>query len=159
MRFGVSKQVFLAAFLSVVLVLEGIAAAQVASALLRESEPLPGDIPGATIASINNTAVNGAGGYAFTVNTDVAISHVWGNAAGGAGDVIVSESTYGNLQQTSFESFFGLSDAGVAAYSALSNDTVSGATSLDGVWTNETLILNELDAISNLPGQFSTFNS
>lgn len=162
MKINWNKQIILAALPVVVLVLQGIASGQFASALLRENEPLPGDMLGTGIFSINNTAVNGAGGYAFTVNTEnggTTFSHVWGNATGGAGDVIVSEGTYGNLQQTSFESFFGLSDAGVAAYSALSNDTVGGATGLDGVWTNETVVLNELDPITSLPGQFSTFNS
>jgi hypothetical protein len=162
MRFSPNRQVFLAAFLAMLLTLQGVASAQIASALLRENEPLPGDMLGTMISSINNTAVNGTGGYAFTVNTDLgptSFSHIWGNATGGPGDIIVSEGTYGDLQQTSFESFLGFSDAGVAGYSAISNDTNGGATSLDGVWTNETVILNELDPISSLPGQFSTFNS
>jgi hypothetical protein len=129
--------------------------------LLREDDPLPG-APGETVSFMNNPVVNHAGGFALTVNTTggkTTLSHIWGNATGGPGDVIITEGTYGNLQQTSFESFHGFSDAGDPAYSASSTDLVSGTTGLDGVWVGPVVILNEEDPVPTLPGQFSTFNS
>jgi hypothetical protein len=108
--------------------------AETATALLREGDPLPG-ATGETVSSINNPVANHAQGYAVTVNTSgsgTTLSHIWGNATGGAGTVIVSEGLYGDYQQTSFESFHGFSDAGDPAYSAMANHVISGATSLDG---------------------------
>lgn len=60
--------------------------AQVASALLREADPLPSH-PGHTITAISNTAANRTGGYSATINTSdgvTTLSHVWGSAMGGA---------------------------------------------------------------------------
>ena len=133
------------------------AEAQVASALIQEDAELPGS-SGAIISGINNTGVNGVGGYAFTVTTDGSVSRVWGAANGGAGTLLRSEGVVGPLTQTSFESFFGYSDAGEICYSA-SSDESGGSTGLDGVWIDDTVILNEEDPITALPGQFSTFNS
>ncbi len=132
--------------------------AQIASALIREGDTLPGEPTGAAITAINNSAQNGVGGYAFTVNTGT-VGHIWGNATGGAGGILISEGTVGNLEQTAFESFFGLSDAGMVGYSTLSTDLISGTTGLDGAWVGTTVLLNELDPITALPGNFSTFNS
>ena len=90
------------------------ASAQIASALLREAEPLPG-APGETISSLNNTAVNHNGGYAVTVNSTgsgTTLSHVWGSASGAAGALLRTEGVFGDFQQTSFESFFGFGNAG-----------------------------------------------
>lgn len=137
------------------------ALAQTAVPLLREDDPLPG-APGETVDSLNNPVVNHAGGFALTVNTSgsgTTLGNVWGNATGGPGTVIITEGTYGNLQQTSFESFHGLSNAGDPAYSASSVDLISGTTGLDGVWVGPVVILNEEDPVPTLPGQFSTFNS
>ena len=144
-----------------VLALATPAAAQTATALLREDDPLPG-AAGETVSSLSNPAVNHVGGFALTVNTSgsgTTLSHIWGHATGGPGNVIVTEGTYGNLQQTSFESFHGFSNAGMPCYSATSTDTVSGTTGLDGVWVGTTVVLNEEDPVPTLPGQFSTFNS
>jgi len=138
-----------------------VALAQTAVPLLREDDPLPG-APGETVSSINNPVVNHAGGFALTVNTTgsgTTLSHIWGDALGGPGTVIITEGTYGNLQQTSFESFHGFSDAGDPAYSASSTDLATGTTGLDGVWVGPVKILNEEDPVATLAGQFSTFNS
>ncbi|MCP3903831.1 MAG: hypothetical protein GY715_09370 [Planctomycetes bacterium] len=135
--------------------------AQVATALLQEAGPLPG-VPGETIFSLNNPAVNHVGGYAVSTNTNgsgTTLSHGFGNATGGAGAVLQTEGTIGTLEQTSFESFIGLSNAGDLAYSALANDTGGGSTGLDGAWLADTVVLNEEDAVTALPGQFSSFNS
>ncbi|MEM7453094.1 MAG: hypothetical protein AAF456_01950 [Planctomycetota bacterium] len=132
--------------------------AQVASALIRENEELPG-APGSSISGINNSAVNDNGGYSFTVTTDGSVSHVWGSTAGAPGSVILTETTYGDLIQTSFESFFGMSDSGSISYSASTNHISGTPSGLDGAWRDTAAVLNEEDAITELPGQFSTFNS
>ena len=132
------------------------------TALLREDDPLPGAPIGETVSSISNPVVNHVGGYGLTVNSTgsgTTLSNVWGNATGGPGTLIITEATYGNLMQTSFESFHGLSDAGVPAYSASSNDTDTGTTGLDGAWLGSSVVLNEEEPVPTLPGQFSTFNS
>jgi hypothetical protein len=137
------------------------AAAEIASALLREDDALPG-APGETVSSLNNPVVNHVGGFGVTVNTTgsgTTLSHIWGNATGGPGDVIITEGTFGDLAQTSFESFHGLSNAGMPAYSAIATDTGTGTTGLDGVWVGMTPVLVEEDPVPTLPGEYSTFNS
>jgi hypothetical protein len=146
---------------AVVAVLAAPVQAQTASALLREGDALPG-APGETISSINNPVVNHVGGYAVTVNTTgsgTTLGNIWGNATGGPGDLIITEGLYGDLQQTSFESFHGLSNAGVPAYSAISTNVVSGTTGLDGAWLGTMIVLNEEDPVPTIPEFFSTFNS
>ena len=133
--------------------------AQSATALLTEGAALPG-APGQTVTSLNNVAVNQVGGWAATVNaTDGVdtISHVWGNAAGGTGDVLRSEGVFGGLTQTSFESFYGISDSGQVAYSPSSNSATT--TGLDGVWLDDTVIAIEEDPVPGQPGQFWSFGS
>ena len=132
---------------------------QVASALIREGEPLPGDQLGSEITSISNSATNAVGGFSFTVTTDSEFSNVWGNTIAGPGTVLQAEQTIGDITITSFESFFGMSDDGSVFYGTTSSDSSTGVTGLDGVFLNDTLILNEEDTIAALPGQFSTFNS
>jgi len=142
--------------------LAGPAAAYVASALVVEGLSLTGGPVGQTVSAISNSAVNHAGGYAFTVNTTdgvVTLSHVWGAAAGGPGAPLFSEGTYGDYEQTSFESFFGISDAGEAAYSPICNDLVGGGTSLDAVWLNASLHMIEAAVYPNLAGHYWTFGS
>ena len=138
-----------------------ISGQETASALLREDDTLPG-APGENVDSLNNPVVNHVGGYAITVNTSgsgTTLSHIWGNAGGGPGAVIITEGIYGDFQQTSFESFHGLSNAGVPAYSAISTHKITGTTGLDGVWLGTSPVLNEEDPVPTLPGQFSSFNS
>ena len=133
------------------------AVAQVPSALIREGDLL--GPPGDTISGINNSARNHAGGYAFTLTTtgSATLSNVWGAAGGGAGALIRTEGTFGVYQQTSFESFFGFSNAGNVSYSPSS--TSGGTTGLDGVWLDSTPILVEEQPVPSLPGMFSSFNS
>ncbi len=137
------------------------AGAQIASALIREAEALPG-AAGETISFLNNTAVNHNGGYAVTVNSTgsgTTLSHVWGSASGAAGTLLRTEGVFGDFQQTSFESFFGFGDAGQVGYSPSSTRISTGTTGLDGAWLDNVPILNEEDPVPTLPGQFSTFNS
>ena len=150
-----------AASLLVFATLTAPANAQVASALLVEDGPLPGGPVGDTISSIGNTAVNHAGGYACGVTTtgSATLSHIWGNASGGAGNVIQTEGTHGVYVQTSFESFYGLADDGSVAYSAIANNTMSGSTGLDGVWLNDTPVAIEEEPILTLPGMWWVFGS
>ena len=122
---------------------------------------MPG-APGQTVSSISNTAVNQVGGYAATANTTdgvTTLSRIWGHPTGGAGSVLWTETTVGNLEQTGLESFFGLSDAGVVAYSALVNDTQSQLTSLDTAWLNGAPIAVEGEPIAGLPGKLWRFAS
>ena len=132
---------------------------QVASALVREGDPLPGDLLGTAITGIGNSATNATGGYAFTVTTDGSFSNVWGSRMGEAPTVLQAEQIIGDLTITSLESFFGISDSGDVFYGTTTTSSSSGETGLDGVFLNDTVVLNEEDAIAGLPGQFSTFNS
>ncbi len=138
------------------------AAAQVASALLREGTALPGGPGGHTINAISNSGVNQLGGYAFTVNTSdgvTTLSHVWGNAANAPGSVVRTEGTFGSLTQTAYESFFGFGDAAECAYSP----TVTGGVvaSGDSVWIDDAPVAVEGEPVQNFPGggQFWRFAS
>lgn len=136
--------------------------AQVASALLTEGGPIPGAPAGQTVDFLNNTAVNHVGGYAIGLTADDAgssISTIWGNASGGPGDVLRVEGTFGNLQQVSFESFYGISDSGQLAYSPSTTDLMTGTTGLDGVWLDDVVVAIEEQPVPSLPGQFWSFGS
>jgi hypothetical protein len=157
MKTGMSRQAMLFVGLAAIVVPSAIAAGEIASALLREDDVL---LPGETVSALSNTAVNHVGGYACTLNTTGTgtISRMWGNPTGGAGLLLRSEETIGILEQTSFESFFGMSDGGLLAYSAISNE-IGGTTGLDGAWLDSVVVLNEEDPVPSLPGQYSSFNS
>ena len=135
-----------------------LATAQFASAIIREGD----SASRGTVDSINGTAVNHAGGYAVTANLAGAgstISTVFGNATGGSGSFLRFEDTIGDLSQTSFESFVGISNAGQIAYSASTDNIATGQTALDSVWLDDALLQNEEDAVAAAPGEFSSFNS
>lgn len=136
------------------------ASGEIASALLQEDAELPG-MPGEIIASISNTAASDAGGYAATLSTsgEETLSRVWGSADGGPGMLLRTESLIGVYDQTSFESFFGMSNMGAGGYSAIVTDTSSGETSLDTAWLDDDPLLVEGDAVDAFPGFFSSFNS
>jgi hypothetical protein len=144
--------------LGAILLAPAAASGEIASALLREDDEL---IPGETISALNNPAVNHVGGYACSLTTvgTGTISRIWGNASGGPGALMRSEMIIGKLEQTSFESFYGMSDTGQLAYSASSIDLDSGVTGLDGAWLDDLIVLNEDQPVPSLPGQWSTFNS
>jgi len=152
---------FAVAMTCVLLAIVTPASAQTASALLREGDELPG-APGELVNFLNNPVVNHAGGYAISLSTTgsgTTLSHIWGNGSGGPGTVIITEGTYGDFTQTAFESFHGLSNAGLPCYGTTSTRISNGHTGLDGVWIGTTPILHEEDTVPTLPGQFSTFNS
>ncbi len=134
------------------------AGAQVASALLTEGGAIPG-AGGATASSLNNTAVNHAGGYACSTTSSDGLTRVWGSADGGAGGVLRVESTIGDLEQTSFESFYGIGNGGEVSYGATCNNTSTLATGLDTVWLDDMPVAVEEDPVTSLPGQFWTFAS
>ena len=137
------------------------AAAQTASALLRDGDAVPG-APAETIDSISNSAVNHAGGYAFTINSTgsgTTLSHAWGNPAGGAGGVMRTEGTIGDYSQQSFESFFGISNTGQVAYSPSCTYTPSGSTGLDGVWLDDLPIAVEELPYPHLADWYWSFGS
>lgn len=143
--------------LGAVVVITGASAGATASALVREGDDLGSQ---GIVSSISNSAANHVFGWAFTLNTDrggETLSHVFGNASGGMGSILRSESTIGSFDQTSFESFFGISDAGMIAYSPLSNNIDTGLTGIDGVWVDGTPIMNEEEPAGG--GLFWTFGS
>ena len=134
----------------------------VASALVREDEQLAGAAPGQLVSAISNSAVNGVGGYSFTVNTSdgtTTLSNAWGHATGGAGGILFMEGAYAGYQQSAWESFFGMDDLGQIAYSPTVTQIGGGGTILDSVWVNSSPVLIEEDGITAAPGLFSSFNS
>ncbi|MCI0674949.1 MAG: hypothetical protein L0Y42_04135 [Phycisphaerales bacterium] len=133
---------------------------QIASALVVENGALPGGPAGHTIFSINNSGVNHAGGFSFSINSSdgvATLSHVWGNASGGPGTVLRTEGTFGLLVQTAYESFCGMSDSGAVGYSATGTGGPVGG--FDSVWVDDTPIAVEGDGVSGMPGQFWVFGS
>ncbi len=140
----------------------GVAQAQVATALVREGQQLPGAPDGHLVDSINTAAVNHAGGYAFTINTSgdgSTLSRVWGDPAGGEGLVLRTETTIDVLQQNSFESFFGFSNDGYVAYSASCDNLDSGSEGLDSVWLDDTWICLEEEPYPHQAGWWWRFGS
>ena len=132
---------------------------QVASALIRENDVIPGS-KGLVATAINNSAANGFGGFSFTLTAgDTSTSVVWGSFDGSPGAPLAIEGPAGDLDVTGFESFFGMSDTSDIFYGTTSNDTTNMTTGLDGVFLNDILILNEDEAVASVPGTFSTFNS
>jgi len=133
---------------------------QVASALVQEGERLPGGPSDEVVVSINNSATNHAGGYAFNVNTSngtVTVSRIWGHGGGGAGGIIRSEGTFGALVQTAYESFYGISDTAQVAYSATGTGGPVG--NFDSVWRDDDPLAVEGAEVASIPGQFWVFAS
>jgi len=142
------------------LVLAGPAAAQVASSLLNEGDPYPEGGAGQVVSSLGNTAVNHAGGFALGLSSAGGagtLSHIWGNASGGAGANIRTEGTFGSLVQTSFESFYGMDDAGSVAYSASGTGGPVGG--FDSVWKDDTAVMVEGDPYPHQPNVWWRFGS
>ena len=136
------------------------AAGQVPSSLLNEDDPLPAAGAGHTVSSLSNTAVNHAGGFAISLNsTDgtTTLSHVWGHAAGGPGAIMRTEAMIAGLTQTSFESFYGMSDSGALAYSA--SGTGGPVGNFDSVWLDDTLIMVEGDPYPHAASTWWRFGS
>lgn len=145
---------------TVALIAPRVSALGVATALVKEAQQLPGAPAGHLVNSINNTAVNHAGGYAVNVNTSdgaTTLSRIWGNAAGGPGTVIRTEATFGSLVQTSYESFYGISNAGQVCYSA--SGTGGPVGNFDSVWLDDTAIAVQGNPVPSMMGLFWTFGS
>lgn len=134
-----------------------VEAAGVPIALVREGSDLPGGTAGDPVSSINNTAVNHVGGYAVNVNTTAGLSRIWGHAGGGPGTVLRTEGTYGSLVQTSFESFYGMGNAGELCYSASGNGGPVGA--FDSVWLDDVPVTVEGNAAPGYPAMYWSFGS
>lgn len=129
---------------------------QTASALYREGMQLPGAAPGQLITSLNNPAVNHAGGYGGQVHTSdgvTTLSHFWGNPTGGPGMLLRTEGAFGIYTQTAFETFWGLADAGQIAYSP--TVTPGG----DSVWLDSSPVAVETEPHPTLAGQYWSFAS
>ena len=126
-----------------------IAPATAQTALLREADPSPDGTAGQTIDSIGTPAVNQLGGYACSIDTEGTNGDVWqfwGDLAGGPGALLREEQTVGPLEQTLFETRFGLA-ASAIAYSGSATDTVSGTAGLEAVWLDDTLLMLEGDPV------------
>ncbi|MBD3336445.1 MAG: hypothetical protein GF355_13100 [Candidatus Eisenbacteria bacterium] len=156
------RRMSLWAALAVLIALAPNAHGEVASALIREGDPLPGGPEGFNVNAIDNTAVNTINGWAVTLNsTDgmETLDFAWGDPAGGGGSVLFAEGSYGAYAQTSWESFFGFSDAGLVAYSASSDSLLGDATGLDGVWLNDQDIAVEEQPYPHQAGMYWSFAS
>ena len=137
------------------------AGSQVASALLREGDVLDGS-GGQIIGALSNTAVNHGDGYAVTLNADgggATTSYVWGAPADIPGAILFAEGAYAGYVQTSFESFFGISNDAAVSYSPVVTDTLSGVTGLDGVWLDEVPVAVEEQVYPNDTNRYWSFGS
>ena len=130
--------------------------AQDAVCLLREGSAIA---PGVSVTAISNTAVNQLGGFAATVTCNDNTHRIWGNAGLGSGAVILEEATYGLLEQTSFESFFGIDDAGRPCYGPTVTDLGTATSGLDSVWLGPMVLAQEGEPIPSLPGKSWRFAS
>lgn len=147
-----------AAALSCLVLAAPVLKAQVPSALLREGDLVPGT--GDVVSGLNNTAVNHNGGYAATVSANSAgLSLVWGTADGSAPAVLRTEGLVAGYEQTSFESFFGMSDDGSLAYSPSATDTLTLVSGLDGVWLDDDPFAVEEQVYPSDPLRFWSFGS
>jgi hypothetical protein len=149
-----------AAALSLAVLLPALALAQVPTSLLNEGDPLPSVGAGHVVTSLNNTAVNHAGGYAMNLNSSdgaATLSSIWGHASGGPGAIIRTEGTFGPLVQTSFESFYGFANNGNVGYSA--SGTGGPVGSFDSVWKDDTPIAVEGDPYPHAANTWWRFGS
>jgi len=142
-------------------VLAGAAQGQVASALVTEGAPLPGN-PDYVASSLSIPAVNGPLGWVFNLIATfggATVGLAYGTYDGVAvPDVLQIEHTSGNYQQDSWESFFGISADGVA-YSPLCTRLSDGVTGLDSVWYEDTVVAIEQEPYPHLAGWFWSFGS
>lgn len=128
-----------------------------ASAIIRQGDDIGG---GVTVSNIDSPASNGKGGYLFSTTNSDSLSRFFGNATGGARALLRTEGTFGTFTQTAFEFSYGFADSGAISYSPTVNDSAGPFTGLDGVWLDNTKVLQERDPMpTGLPGQFSVFGS
>jgi hypothetical protein len=133
--------------------------------LLREGDLVPDT--DWTITALNNTAVSGPDRMAISGTADSGVGTLISFVVDVAGDcsgtpapcVLRFEQTIGDYEQTSFESFYGIGDAGQVAYSPSCTDTVTQTTGLDGVWLDDAVIAIELQGVPNDPLHYWSFGS
>lgn len=138
------------------------AEAQLARGLLREGDAPTGAPAGHTVQSLTSPAATHGIGFGVGVNTSdgvTTLSHFWGTPNAAAPLILRTEATIGNLEQVSFETFWGLSDSGSCSYSPSCNDLVGGGTGLDSAWLDDTVVALEGQPIPSLPGKEWRFAS
>jgi hypothetical protein len=137
--------------------------AQLARAILREGDAPSGAPAGHVVTVMTTPNVNHATGFGVgfsTSNGTVTLSHFWGSATGaGAPAILRTESTINNFEQTSFESFWGYSDAGEICYSPLGTNHNTGGTGLDAAWLDDLVLAEEGQPIVSMPGKEWRFAS
>lgn len=122
-----------------------------------------------TITSLGNPAASGTetiaiGGNASTPGGET-LSFYAGNPGcpvpgRGVGLCLLrNEMTIGDYEQTSFESFWGIGDAGEIAYSPIANNTVTQSTGLDGVWLDDAGVAVEEEVYQNDNSFYWSFGS
>ena len=146
------------------LVLGSAASAQIlARGLIKEGDAPPGAPVGHLVTSIGEPNVNHATGFAAGLSTSngaVTLSHFWGAPILiGLPGIFRTEGTINNFQQNSFEAFWGYSNVGEACYSPLGNNLVTGGTSLDAVWLDDSVLAEEGQPVPSLPGRVWRFAS
>ena len=137
------------------------AAAQEVEILLRENDPLPG-VAGSVISGLDTPDTNGIGGWAILLGYDaggIAIDASFGTPTGGAPAVLFSEQIVGDCDQQSWETFGGIDNAGLVAYSPSCTLISTGATGIDSFFVNAVAVAKEDDPIPTLPGKVYRFNS
>ncbi len=152
-------------FIVLALVLAGgvnSAAGQTATALLHSDNQVPGAPDGHTIDTFGDTAVNRVGGYGvilYTRNGTDVRTHIWGNPTGDPGTLLHSEGLYGNLQQHRFGATFGMTDSGDVAYRAISDNVLTGAVNLNGVWIGDIAVAQENEQTLSFPNRLWSYLS
>lgn len=131
-----------AAALAALVVVSGTASAMTASAHVRQNDILNNN---STVESISNVAINGIGGFAWTLNASNSIGTIWGNANGGLGSVIRTEGNFDGFGQTGFEFRLGLADNGDVFYSATSERLIDNVTGIDTFFRNDNKVWAEED--------------
>ena len=139
------------------------ASAQVASALIRQGDALSGAPAGHLVTTgLMEVSGNTNGGFAVGLASSdgtTTLSHIWGSADGTSPVVLRTEGSYDNIMQTSFETWFGLSNQGEVAYSPLGTDLLTGTTGVDCVFVDDLAVCKEGYAIPSLPGKVWRFGS
>jgi len=148
--------------LALVSLLAGAAYGQVASKLFMEGDAVTG-VADLTVDTINNADANGAAGWSFTINgvdaTGNTLSAAYGTLLGDQPpSVLWVEAAYADYTQTSWESFFGMYDGGVA-YSPSCTRNADGEDGLDSVWIDGTPVAVEEEPFPYRDGWFWRFGS
>jgi hypothetical protein len=144
-----------------IVLLAGAAQGQVATAIVVEGQPVPGN-DAYLVDSISLPAVNHAGGWAFNLNSVMdaeTIALAYGTLDGiAAADILRTETTVGDYEQNSWESFCGLGGNGLA-YSPSCTRLSDGQTGLDSVWYEDTVVAIEEEVYPYAEGYWWSFGS